>query len=76
MYGEKAGLPIPVAKESIRITNLDQRIPLASIKRMSKFLAERGVVQKDVSAEIDQHYTFEFLSRITGQSAADLGQGL
>lgn len=76
VYAEKAGLPLPVAKESIRITNLDPRIPLASIKRMSKFLAERGVVQKDVSGEIDQYYSFDFLSRITGKSPAELGQGL
>ncbi len=76
VYAEKAGLPLPVAKESIRITKLDPRIPLASIKRMSKFLAERGVVQKDVSGEIDQYYSFDFLSRITGKRAADLGQGL
>jgi sulfonate transport system substrate-binding protein len=76
VYAEKAGLPLPVAKESIRTTALDPRIPLASIKRISKFLADRGVVQKDVSGEIDQYYNFEFLSRITGKSAAELGQGL
>lgn len=76
VYAEKAGLPLPVAKESIRITNLDHRIPLASITRMGKFLADRGIVQKDVSGEIAQHYNFEFLSQVTGQSAAELGQGL
>ncbi len=76
IYAEKAGLPLPVAKESIRTTHLDPRIPLETIKRISKFLAEQGVVQKDVSGEIARFYDFTFLSRVTGKSPADLGQGL
>ena len=74
IYAEKAGLPEPVAAESIRITRLDATLPLASIARISKFLSDNGVIARDVSGEIAQHYTYEFLSKATGKSAAELGQ--
>lgn len=73
IYAEKAGLPVPVAEESIRITQLDPTLPLESIKRISKFLFDNGVITRDVSGEIGQHYTYEFLSKATGKSAEQLG---
>ncbi|MGH7266482.1 MAG: ABC transporter substrate-binding protein [Candidatus Rokuibacteriota bacterium] len=73
IYAQKAGLPVPVARESIRITKLDSTLPLATIKRMTKFLAEIGIVQKDVSGEIAQYYTYDFLARATGKTPAELG---
>jgi sulfonate transport system substrate-binding protein len=74
IYAEKAGLPEAVAAESIRITQLDETLPLESIKRITKFLSDNGVIQRDISGEIAQHYTYEFLSKATGKSPADLGQ--
>jgi ABC-type nitrate/sulfonate/bicarbonate transport system substrate-binding protein len=73
IYAAKAGLPLPVAKESIRLTRLDSTLPLETIKRMTKFLAETGIVQKDVSGEITQFYTYDFLAKATGKSPAELG---
>jgi ABC-type nitrate/sulfonate/bicarbonate transport system substrate-binding protein len=73
VYAQKAGLPVPVAQESIRITTLDSTLPLETIKRMTKFLAETGIVQKDVSGEIAQYYTYDFLARATGKTPAELG---
>jgi sulfonate transport system substrate-binding protein len=74
VYAEKAGLPEAVAAESIRITKLDALLPLESIKRISKFLSDNGVIPRDVSGEIAQHYTYDFLSRATGKSPVELGQ--
>jgi sulfonate transport system substrate-binding protein len=74
IYAEKAGLPEPVAAESIRITKLDPTLPLASITRISKFLSDNGVITRDVSGEIGQHYTYDFLAKATGKSPAELGQ--
>jgi sulfonate transport system substrate-binding protein len=74
IYAEKAGLPDAVAAESIRITKLDATLPLASITRISKFLSDNGVITRDVSGDIAQHYTYEFLSKATGKSPAELGQ--
>src|SRR5437764_6912047 len=70
IYAEKAGLPEAIAAESIRITKLDATLPLASITRISKFLSDNGVITRDVSGEIAQHYTFEFLAKATGKSPA------
>ena len=74
IYAERAGLPEPVAAESIRITTLDATLPLESIKRISKFLSDNGVIARDVSGEIAQYYTYDFLGRATGKSPAELGQ--
>ena len=73
IYAEKAGLPENVAAESIRITRLDPQLPLESIKRISKFLSDNGIITRDVSGEVAQSYTYEFLSRATGKSAEQLG---
>ena len=74
IYAEKAGLPEAVAVESIRITTLDATLPLESIKRISKFLSDNGVIARDVSGEIAQHYTYDFLAKATGKTAVELGQ--
>jgi len=73
IYAEKAGLPENVAAESIRITQLDAMLPLESIKRIAKFLSDNGVITRDVSGEVGQYYTYDFLSRATGKPAAQLG---
>ena len=70
---EKAGLPENVAAESIRTTQLDPTLPLESIKRISKFLSDNGVITRDVSGEIAQHYTYDFLAKATGKSPEQLG---
>jgi sulfonate transport system substrate-binding protein len=74
IYAERGGLPEPVAAESVRITTLDATLPLESIKRISKFLSDNGVIARDVSGEIAQYYTYDFLSKATGKSPAELGQ--
>jgi ABC-type nitrate/sulfonate/bicarbonate transport system substrate-binding protein len=74
IYAEKAGLPLPVAAEAIRITTLDPTLPLESIKRISKFLSDNGVIARDVTGDLAGSYTFDFLSRATGKTPAELGQ--
>ena len=74
IYAEKAGLPEAVATEAFGYTQLDVTLPLESIKRISKFLSDNGVIARDVSGELAPAYTFDLLSRATGRSAADLGQ--
>ena len=73
IYAEKAGLPEPVAAESIRTTKLDPTLPLESIKRISKFLSDNGVITRDVSGEIAQYYTYDFLAKATGKTPQQLG---
>src|SRR6266705_2670514 len=52
IYAEKAGLPEAVATEAIRYTRFDVSLPLESIKRISKFLFDNGVIAREVSGEI------------------------
>ena len=73
IYAEKAGLPENVAAESIRTTKLDPLLPLESIKRISKFLSDNGVIARDVSGEVAQHYSYDFLARATGRTPEQLG---
>jgi ABC-type nitrate/sulfonate/bicarbonate transport system substrate-binding protein len=73
IYAEKAGLPDPVAAESIRYTKLDATLPLESIKRLSKFLSDNGVIARDVTVELTPAYNYDFLSRATGKTPAELG---
>jgi sulfonate transport system substrate-binding protein len=73
IYAEKAGLPQNVAAESIRTTQLDHTLPLQSIKRISKFLSDNGVITRDVSGEIGEYYTYDFLARATGRKPEQLG---
>lgn len=73
IYAQRAGLPEKVAAESIRVTQLDATIPLESIKRISKFLSDNGVIARDVSGEIAQYYTYDFLSKATGKPPGRLG---
>src|SRR5436190_1447197 len=51
IYAEKAGLPEPGASEAIRYTRFDVSLPLESVKRISKFLFDNGVIAREVSGE-------------------------
>jgi ABC-type nitrate/sulfonate/bicarbonate transport system substrate-binding protein len=73
IYAEKAGLPENVAAESIRTTRLDPLMPLESIKRISKFLSDNGIITRDVTGEVAGSYTYDFLSKATGRSPEQLG---
>lgn len=73
IYAEKAGLPQNVAAESISTTKLDSTLPMESIKRISKFLSDNGVITRDVSGEIGSHYTYDFLAKATGKTPEQLG---
>ena len=73
IYAEKAGLAENVAAESIRTTKLDATLPLESIKRISKFLSDNGVITRDVSGEVGEHYDYDFLAKATGKSPDQLG---
>src|SRR5439155_25462050 len=56
IYAERAGLAENVAAESIRTTQLDATLPLESIKRISRFLSDNGVITRDVSGEIGENH--------------------
>ncbi|MFM9883771.1 MAG: ABC transporter substrate-binding protein [Burkholderiales bacterium] len=73
VFAEKSGLPPNVAAEAISRTILDETLPLQSIKRVTKYLAENGIVQRDVSGELDQYFNYELLAKATGKTPKQLG---
>jgi hypothetical protein len=46
---------------------------METIKRMTRFLSDTGIVQRDISGEIAQYYTYDFLAKATGKTPAELG---
>jgi sulfonate transport system substrate-binding protein len=74
IYAEKAGLAENIAAESIRTTKLDATLPLESIKRISKFLSDNGVITRDVSGEVGDYYDYDFLAKATGKTPDQLGR--
>ena len=74
IFAEHSGLPENVASASLRNTDLDERLPLQSIKRISSFLADNGVITRNVSGELDRYYDYGFLQKATGKSADELGR--
>jgi len=73
IFAEKSGLPANVAAEAISRTTLDETLPLQSIKRVTKYLAENGIAQRDVSGDLDKYFNYDLLARATGKSAKELG---
>ena len=53
--------------------HLAATLPLETIKRISKFLSDNGVITRDVSAEVADNYTYEFLVKATGKTPEQLG---
>ena len=44
-----------------------------TIKRISKFLSDNGVITRDVSSEVADNYDYDFLAKATGKSPEQLG---
>ena len=48
-------------------------MPLQSIKRVTKFLADNGIIVKDVSNELEGSFNYDFLAKATGKTPVQLG---
>lgn len=76
IFAERSGLPANVAAEAISRTTLDETLPLQAIKRVTKYLADNGIVQRDVSGELDAYFNYSFLAKSTGKTPDQLGRNL
>lgn len=74
IFAEKSGLPPAVAAEAISRTTLDETLPLQAIKRVTKYLADNGIVQRDVSGDLDAYFNYTFLAKATGKTPDQLGR--
>lgn len=73
IFGEKSGLAQSVAAEAIKHTRLDETLPLESIKRVTKYLADNGIIVKDVSSTLEGSFDYSFLAKATGKTPEQLG---
>jgi sulfonate transport system substrate-binding protein len=66
-YAKLTGLAPDVAAQAAKIIKLGEVISPDQIKRQAKGFADLGVIQKDVSGEIDAHWDSSFVDKALGK---------
>ena len=66
-YAKLTGLAPDVAGQAAKIIKLGEVISPEQIKRQAKGFADLGVIQKDVSGEIDAHWDGSFVNKALGK---------
>jgi len=66
-YAQLSGMAPDVAAEAAKIIKLGEVISPDQIKRQAKGFAELGVIQKDVSDQIDAHWDGSFVEKALGK---------
>jgi sulfonate transport system substrate-binding protein len=66
-YAKLTGLAPDVAAEASKIIKLGEVVSPDQIKRQAKGFADLGVIQKDVSGEIDAHWDGSFVDKALGK---------
>jgi sulfonate transport system substrate-binding protein len=65
-YAQLSGMAPDVAAQAAKIIKLGEVISPDQIKRQAKGFAELGVIQKDVSDQIDAHWDGSFIKKALG----------
>ena len=66
-YAQLTGMAPDVAAQAAKIIKLGEVISPDQIKRQAKGFADLGVIQKDVSEEIDAHWDGSFVDKALGK---------
>jgi sulfonate transport system substrate-binding protein len=66
-YAQLSGMAPEVAAQAAKIIKLGEVISPDQIKRQAKGFADLGVIQKDVSGEIDAHWDGSFVDKALGR---------
>ena len=66
-YAKLTGLAPEVSAQAAKIIKLGEVISPDQIKRQAKGFADLGVIQKDVSGEIDAHWDGSFVDKALGK---------
>jgi sulfonate transport system substrate-binding protein len=66
-YAQLSGMAPEVAAQAAKIIKLGEVVSPDQIKRQAKGFAELGVIQKDVSGEIDAHWDGSFVEKALGK---------
>src|ERR1700681_3279894 len=66
-YAQLSGMAPDIAAQASQIIKLGEVISPEQIKRQAKAFAELGVIQKDVSDQIDAHWDSSFVEKALGK---------
>jgi sulfonate transport system substrate-binding protein len=66
-YAQLSGMAPDIAAKASQIIKLGEVISPEQIKRQAKAFAELGVIQKDVSDQIDTHWDGSFVEKALGK---------
>jgi sulfonate transport system substrate-binding protein len=66
-YAQLSGMAPDIAAQASQIIKLGEVISPEQIKRQAKGFAELGVIQKDVSDQIDSHWDSSFVEKALGK---------
>jgi len=66
-YAKLSGMAPDVAAQAAKIIKLGEVISPDQIKRQAKGFADLGVIQKDVSDQIDAHWDGSFVDKALGK---------
>jgi sulfonate transport system substrate-binding protein len=66
-YAQLSGMAPDIAAQASQIIRLGEVISPEQIKRQAKGFAELGVIQKDVSDQIDAHWDSSFVEKALGK---------
>jgi sulfonate transport system substrate-binding protein len=66
-YAQLAGMELKLATEAAKVIKLGEVVSPDQIKRQAKAFADLGVIQKDVSGEIDASWDGSFVTKALGK---------
>ena len=67
------GSPLPIVRESMKHGALDYRLYQKEGEALLKLIHEAGITKKPTAAAIDKHFDYQYLTKATGKSRAELG---
>ena len=74
--GEFTGLNMDIVETAMQGSGMDTNYVLSyeSIASMADFMYKQGIIQTDITGDLEEHFDYSFLENATGLSASELGQ--
>lgn len=70
---EETGLSREIIEEAVRNVEVTYTVPLDELRTLSTWMVDLGLIERDVSAEIEVAVNYDFLVAATGQDKEQLG---
>jgi len=66
-YAQLSGMKLELAEKASAVIKLGEVVSPDQIKRQAKAFADLGVIQKDVSGEVEKHWDGSFVTKAMGK---------